>query len=158
MTTSSQLRRRNHLTPAGYLRGFADDDGMLRRQGTAKLVHVNGAAVKRNAYVVTLRDGTETDTVERSLAAIDAKAPPLLRNLPDIWPLGRVDRFLLTEYLAAQLARTQDGLRRHDRLVTRALAGTYPSARGRHPAHDSLRARAMFAILGHTLRLLGGMH
>jgi len=148
------ISRRNHVVPRGYLRGFADDDGMLRREGTVNLVPVAHAAVVKNAYVVTLKDGTVTDAVERSLSTLETKVLPMLRELPDHWPLARPDRVQVAEYLAVQMSRTPDSLRRHGRLVAKAVHGTPHEA---DAGLDSLRMRAMYAIKDHTMTLLTAM-
>lgn len=148
------ISRRNHVVPRGYLRGFADDHGMLRREGTVNLVPVAHAAVVKNAYVVTLKDGTVTDAVERSLSTLETKVLPILRELPDHWPLARPDRVQVAEYLAVQMSRTPDSLRHHGRLVAKAVHGTPHEA---DAGLDSLRMRAMYAIKDHTMTLLTAM-
>lgn len=148
------LSRRNHVVPKGHLKGFANEDGMLRRDGIANLVPVAHAAVVKNAYVVTLNDGTASDVVERSLGDLESAAVPLLVSLSKRWPLDRAERLVLAEYLAVQMARTPDSLRRHGSLVADAVRGTPHEAEA---GLDSLRMRAMYAIKNHAMTLLTAM-
>jgi hypothetical protein len=141
---------RHHVVAKGYLRGFADDDGMLVRAGTDRLVPTSHAAVKPGAYLVTLRDGTRTDSVEQALNRIETMAIPLLRRLEAAWPLDRPERAVLLEYLAAQMVRTPDAMRRHARLVD-AAAGGAP------PGRDALRMRAMIEIKNRLMTLISAM-
>lgn len=78
----------------------------------------------------------------------------MLRELPDHWPLARPDRVQVAEYLAVQMSRTPDSLRRHGRLVAKAVHGTPHEA---DAGLDSLRMRAMYAIKDHTMTLLTAM-
>lgn len=133
---------------------------MLVRHGTDRLVPVSHAAVSKDAYLVQLRDGRRTDEVERALSLLETEALPVLRDLRGRWPLDHRDRALVAEYVAAQMARTPDALRRHARLVDDALRDHgYPDARGdgwRH-GRDGLRMRAMIFIAGRVMTLVSAM-
>ena len=154
------LSRRHHVAAKGYLRGFADEHGRLERFGSERLVHVSGAAVKKDAYLVELRDGTRTDEVERALGVLEDTAVPLLRDLEKGWPLSRSDRAVLAEYLALQMSRTPDALRRQAQLVEAGLKGAgYRDApdTGWRQGRDGLRMRAMLAITRHVMTLVSAM-
>lgn len=133
---------------------------MLARAGSGRLVHVRHAAVKKDAYLVELRDGRRTDDVERALGVLESKALPLLRELPSRWALQRPERQVVAEYLAMQMTRTPDALRRHGRLVDGPLehAGyPKPAAGGWRHGRDGRRMHAMLFIGARMTTLVSAM-
>jgi hypothetical protein len=130
---------------------------MLARSGSDRLVHTSDAAVVKDAYLVELRDGTRTDTVERSLGEIETRAIPLLRGLRSRWPLGRAERAVIAEYLAVQMSRTPDALRRHGRLVDAALAQSNAVEPRDSHGRDALRMRAMLFIKNRMISVISAM-
>jgi hypothetical protein len=99
----------SHIVPRTYLRGFADDENRIavRIRGDAEphIVNVRNAGTRSKFYVRERLDGTEIHDIEWSLSHIEDAAGPVLRRLPNDWPLSLSDKTTLAELFALQLLR-----------------------------------------------------
>ena len=100
--------KQSHIVPRGYLRSFAVDEQIAMRlvdASSSRLISLNDAGTRRRFYRRTRPDGTPIDDVEWSLAHIDDKAAPLLREIENRWPLDTDDKATLAEFFGFQLVR-----------------------------------------------------
>jgi hypothetical protein len=102
----------SHVVPRTYLRGFADDYDRIAVRVPGKsepqVMDVKNAGTRTKFYVRERPDGTEIHDIEWSLSHIEDAAGPVLRRLPDAWPLDGGDRqakITLAELFAIQLLR-----------------------------------------------------
>lgn len=69
---SKKLSRRHHYLPQMYLRGFADDDGLVwvfdRQNNTFLHQGVINTAVKKDFYTIVCPDGEKSDAIETLMA------------------------------------------------------------------------------------------
>src|SRR5690348_7357181 len=141
-----------HVTPGCYLRGFADATGFLisnkldgskppKRRPYRKVA-------TRPAPYRRLRPGTgePIDDVEASLAAFESDAAPVLRALPDLWPLSGKDRELLAGFMGIQILRSPTWMEWHQEF-TRTHFAEMRRQLGQLPAAEATQLRNTEQIL-----------
>src|SRR4051794_33987994 len=81
----------SHIVPTGYLRQWADDDGMIMMrlvgESESNRISVRDAAVRTGFYKRQRRDGSRIDDIEWSLSKLENASIPLLSEVRDRWPL-----------------------------------------------------------------------
>src|SRR5947207_2822057 len=100
--------RRSHVIPRGYLRSFAVDDRIvMHRAGETAGVEipVSKAGVLNNFYRRHRPDGTPIYDFEWSLEHIERRAPKILREIAQRWPLSLEEKAILAEFIGIQLVR-----------------------------------------------------
>lgn len=107
----SQKKKRHHYVAKSYLRGFAENEmlwGWFRASNEIRDVHVNGVALEKGFYDLRRADGSLSDELEDSLAAMDGMTPNIIReatrNEPTAEALDGVRRLYATT-----LARNHQG-------------------------------------------------
>jgi len=80
---AKKASRHHHTVPKFHLRGFADEDRMLRQidleTGRQTTLCITDATVRRDFYTLRLPDGSRSDMWERRLAAVENEVAPMLR-------------------------------------------------------------------------------
>lgn len=70
--------RRHHVLPQFYLKGFANESGLIHRvdlPGREPIVlSISDASVIKDFYTVTLSDGSESDIFETAFSAVEGAA------------------------------------------------------------------------------------
>lgn len=118
-----------HVVPQTYLRGFADEEDRIavriRGEREAHVMKVKNAGTRKKFYARERLDGSEIHDIEWSLSHIEAAAGPVLRTLPDAWPLDRGERDgkrTLAELFAIQLLRGPRWVEWHDAFTRAHIA------------------------------------
>lgn len=135
-----------HIVPVCYLRNFAAGgrvtvnpvDGAQRPSDRP----VRKVATRKHAYRRIRPDGAGIDDVEASLQTIEDKAAPILRALPDIWPLLGEARDTLANFFAIQLVRVPAWMEWH----TAFTANYYANFRRIAALQGSLSADVITAL------------
>jgi hypothetical protein len=111
--------QRNHTVTQAYLDLFADN-GMLMCHlvdpGWVKKIPTEHATVHGDFYVYRRADGSRCTDFEVALGDVENVSVPLLRTLPQRWPLWGPDRAKVAEYVAIQMLRTPAWRAFHDPL------------------------------------------
>lgn len=112
---------RHHLVPQMYLRGFADEHGMLAMVTREDLtdsrhITVNNACNETGFYSIPsedlepfAREGHDPEVVEKHLAQIESRAGPALEELratAEVPQTGNERRYHLAAFAAIQMTRT----------------------------------------------------
>ena len=100
--------KHSHVTPYGYITGFADADGLVHARGRGGLQHVLPAreiCVRRRFYRRRRPDGSFTYDVEKMLQPVESAGAALLRELESCWPVAAKQRAVLAEFLGIQYLR-----------------------------------------------------
>jgi hypothetical protein len=109
MTDGSKRPKAHHVLPQFYLKGWANEDGliaMLNRDGKEVRTGSKALAVEKDFYTVTNQQGEKDATVEKALAEVDALGASahsaLLRYE---FPLEPEQKVAFVEWLGLQWVR-----------------------------------------------------
>jgi hypothetical protein len=107
-------QKRHHYVPQFYLRRFANARGQLRVYRTHShseplMTTVKNAAVKTGFYKIDLSGPGDPMSLEKLLSGIEGKAAAAIARLAGgAIPPSRIDRDVLSMYIALQLVRTPE--------------------------------------------------
>src|SRR5699024_7878485 len=110
---AKKASRHHHTVPKFHLRGFADEDRMLRQidleTGRQTTLCITDATVRRDFYTLRLPDGSRSDMWERRLAAVENEVAPMLRaaTRAESWEAKGQQRAALSLWMGLQLLRGQ---------------------------------------------------
>lgn len=110
---AKKASRHHHTVPKFHLRGFADEDRMLRQidleTGRQTTLCITDATVRRDFYTLHLPDGSRSDMWERRLAAVENEVAPMLRaaTRAESWEAKGQQRAALSLWMGLQLLRGQ---------------------------------------------------
>lgn len=101
----------SHIVPAGYLSGWAGDDGLLAVGWAApsrphKRLAPSVVGVRRGFYREPLADGSYVNRLDPAMSRLEGDAVSLIREIDQRWPLRRGDRATIGEFVALQFMRT----------------------------------------------------
>lgn len=117
LQTQRKRKRRHHIVPRFYLRGWADNRGRVlvvsrRDPSDRRLVRVEQAAVQTDFYTVEDASGERHDDVEEGLSRIEERAAEIIRRLRSLSPFGHIldpeSRQDLALFMALQKLRGRD--------------------------------------------------
>jgi hypothetical protein len=164
--------QRNHVVSRCYLAQWAGDDGRIQ----AVAAHTGQSEAKRpeNAGFRTNFWGANPIVrrhAEEFVNRIESDAAPVLRRLPDVWPLvpGSRGWVGLTFLIAVHLWRNPSGKRRFLQLQQESLARRLPGYQAEWTAtqveafiarvtSDGFRTDTMLGDLSKAASVLGSMH
>ena len=171
--------KHSHVTPYGYITGFADAGGLVHahgRDGQPRQLPAREVCVRRRFYRRRRPDGTFTYDVEKMLQPIENAGAALLRGLESSWPVTPKQRAVLSEFLGIQYLRGPafrawhtDFAHAHEGVFAHVLSrrGTpgdriLAEARGREIAGElaanSNQLTRMMSISGLAATAFGHMH
>lgn len=104
--------RRQHTVSRFYLKGFADESGIVRRVAVPSRdvvdLSVNSASVIKDFYTVRLLDGSLSDIFEKAFGQIEGGAAAAHQQLLEgTWPIRGESRLNLATWIALQHLRTE---------------------------------------------------
>ncbi len=97
--------------PAGYLRNFARDKRIAIRHvvdDRPTVANVAKAGVVKDFYRRRRPDGSFIQDIERSLDGLEGRVLPMLRRVPQQWPVSRDDKAAVAKFMAVQVLRSPE--------------------------------------------------
>jgi hypothetical protein len=98
----------SHVVPRLSLRPFAEGASIAMRllpDDEMRIVGVADAAVRTNIYGIKRSDGTYSYAIEDVLCQIESRTAPILRELPERWPLSHSEKATVAQFLGLQSVR-----------------------------------------------------
>jgi hypothetical protein len=99
----------SHIVPAGYLRGFAKGNMIMRHKVATNRAHersVRKVGTRKRAYVRHRpQDGSRIDDVEWALSQLENRGESV-RGADQRFPFSREDRSVIAEFAASQHVRS----------------------------------------------------
>ena len=164
---------RNHILSAGYIRNWAIDDQVmceLLPEGKRQLLSPSQVGVRKKFYAGSPdKAGKRTAApAESARHLVETRALPLIRNLPDRWPLDdEGDRAWIALWIAMTMCSSPGRRRRIPRTVSRFFADleredpTFAAMTRRGRAEFSqpdFELDSMFEEVSSVASLIGQMH